>query len=907
MESQTLNIGTGPLLSFSLAQPSPHDFLASSTLQMNTFLQFCTFVNMSSQNKQPTFRSSNFRFGSNIEQKVIGCAISNSTNHQSGTTMMDPNFGGSLACLNTSFTSCVRTSNDEIDMKHKNVTDSDIGRTIMDKLSGMTSVAYTLCTFKDLTIAAGNSDGGSAIFIDQARCPVTITQCFFHNCTCTESNDDGGSICCRETRSDCAVSLTLSSFPECSAISDWNSYGGSVMFESNSSVSVTDCFFENSQALYDGALSIHYSSPATVFNCVFASCSSTHSAGAMGIYRMPLINLSSLQFRECSATGAVKASDLYCFFNSESIMTTDNVKLCDSTSDLPNVFNEASMADLSPLVPQLQFTPTATVSVLFSGETATVNVAASGEVNGTMSVLLAGSNVPRLVHVTFGAPGSPSTTGAAVVSSGANGILPLADYTLRSFSIPGFWFPPDTDPTVFEASLECTDDTCLYLVLKVRGTYLPKDSNSDFIVTLTSLSQSFLVKFVTSRTGQSDPILVTPSFDLDWGQEYTILSIVKDVPSDPLIVKSSNVMFTVPVPPHLTNARVECSTPLCLSVFLVFEGEKLKPDVTFITKISDTPLTLTTTFSSPTSGQTEPIDVWPSNPFPLSGFTIVSIEEANASPARQVNVVRLPTIVPEAIITGVNCTLDNTATTYTIRFNGVFISSSDLEMEMKDDANNTVRVQTFLKDGVLTATEVVYPTSPNNLIAGRTYTVVSSNNATINIRPLLSFTAPIPPRVLSASAECGNVMCSTMNIVLRGQAFLTNQTFLLVIDGITEPIPFMCETQTIATIGPLQIGGKSNLTYSTTYTLTLIVEDDFSDPHRIHCDGVTFTTPSSPRLSTVHTSSENGEDKLQCWRWRKRGRNWIVILVRQLEQLPSGHADICSQHRSVWTRYLSGC
>ncbi|KAK2941291.1 hypothetical protein BLNAU_23799 [Blattamonas nauphoetae] len=366
---------------------------------------------------------------------------------------------------------------------------------------------------------------------------------------------------------------------------------------------------------------------------------------------------------------------------------------------------------------------------------------------------------------------------------------------------------------------------------------------------------------------------------------------------------------------------MECTTPLCTSVSFVFEGQKLSRDVTFVTKISDTALTFTTSFFSSTSGQSEPIEVW-ANPLPLAG----SDHWSDLHTGPHSNDIQSPSLVLSLNV--------------------------PLEVELKDDLNNPSRVQAILADGVLYSdrsdflrpTEqraawknvhsrfieqcihqhqtiaVLHNTPPTespvcwgslckcdvhddehcvertgisdesgipslprwnhganpfscdtqtsatigplqigtgfDFAHSTTYTLISIVEDTItDPRHILcdgvTFTTPILPKVLSAEAACANVMCTTMNIVLQGQAFLTDRTFLLVLDGITEPIPFLCETRTSATIGPLQIGTGFDFTHSTTYTLRSIVEDLITDPHQILCDGVTFTTPSAPRLPTV--------------------------------------------------------
>ncbi|KAK2948674.1 hypothetical protein BLNAU_16415 [Blattamonas nauphoetae] len=564
MESQTLHFGTGPLLSFGLTQPQPHDLLTSSTLQMNTFLQFCTLVNMSSHSKPPTHRQPLFRFGSNVEQKVIGCAISNSTNHQSGTAMMDPNLGGNLMCSNTSFSSCIRQSNDDLEFSFENRTQTDIGRFKIDSNSTLTSVSFTLCTFKDMATPEKGTERGSAICLIQCNASLTITQCFFLNCIAPCLNATGGAILVSyHTARRQPVEIRNSSFTECATLNRRGEFGGAFSTSYASLVTMEFCVFDRCFSMNGGA--VHLSFPKTTLsNCAFVSCSSSVTGGALYLTLVPQIAFSFVQFRECQCTGLDSSRDMTLWNMSYDVVNTNSILFCDSTSGAPNVnFNRTDDLVDSTLIPQLTTDKKVFVSSFEMSMTeakATITIQTSSEVNGTMGVLLEGSNVPRLVHIEFGTTSSTSATGTAEVSKGPQGVLPnLADghsYALRRVSIPGFSLTIKLPPNVTGASLKWTDDRCLYLVLKVWGVWLPADPKSRFTVTISNSSETFLVRFISSTDGQSDPILVTPAIDLKWEQNYTILSIEEAVPSDPQIVICSNVVFTVPVLPRLATVHV---------------------------------------------------------------------------------------------------------------------------------------------------------------------------------------------------------------------------------------------------------------------------------------------------------------------------------------------------------------
>ncbi|KAK2953422.1 hypothetical protein BLNAU_11708 [Blattamonas nauphoetae] len=571
MESQTLHFGTGPLLSFGLNQPSQHGLLASSALQMNTFLQFCFLVNMSSQNNQPTHLPSHSRFGSNVEQKVIGCAISNSTNHQHGTTMMDPNLGGSLACVNTSFTLCVRhsTPNEEKSESFKEFGQGDRFR--VDSVSPLTSITFFLCTFKEMTCDLN----GAALQIGAPNSPLNVTQCFFHLCTVTDPQNSGAAISVSYssvyTHLHFPVDITRSSFTNCSTPNSTGEHAGALYCARSSLITMEHCFFETCSSANGGAAYV-WKSVVALSNCAFVSCTSLTGGGGLMVNEITSMTFSSLQFRECVCTKLSSSRDIYFNNTATDVANSNTIVFCDSTSGSPNVyFKSDGTADIT-LVPQLtpdMKTDISLLDVSMDGNKATITIRTTSAINGTMGILLEGSNVPRLVHVPFGTASSTSTIGTVEVSKGDYGVLPILTdgqtYSLRSVSIPGY-----------------------------------------------------------------------------------------------------------------------------------------------------------------------------------------------------------------------------------------------------------------------------------------------------------SLAVLLPAKVMSAESECANGMCTTINIVFRGQDFLTDLTFLLFLDGIDEPIPFLCETQTSATISSLRIGIGYDLTHSTTYTLISIVENAVTDPHQILCDGVTFTTPPIPLLSTVHVWSRNGNDTLNC-------------------------------------------
>ncbi|KAK2944544.1 hypothetical protein BLNAU_20550 [Blattamonas nauphoetae] len=382
-ESGAISSGTGPLFSFGLTD---HDSFLSALrndVEMETSLSSSSFVNMTSTH----FCSSTGQlFGSEVSQRVIGCSLSHSSNHNSGTGMLDANVGGNVVCVNSSFSHCIRQPNGAKDFTNENITQSVIGR-LNNVTSSITSVSYTLCTFDTMTVAVGVTlHGGAAIFLLETSSSLTIKQCFFLKCSCTGSSDDGGAIC--------VAYLATKQLPH---------------------------------------------SPITISNSAFVSCSSVGHGGAFGIIgtTMP-IDLNCLQFRGCSSSSAPRANDVYFDGLTLSQITSEMIRFCDSTSGSDNVYFRTGDVLDSLLIPQISSTISITsLSIVISETQAVVTVSTESAIEGSMGILLDGSNVPRLVHVVFGSSSTPSSTAQATVSSGANGMLPNATYLPRSAAIVG--------------------------------------------------------------------------------------------------------------------------------------------------------------------------------------------------------------------------------------------------------------------------------------------------------------------------------------------------------------------------------------------------------------------------------------------------------------------------------------
>ncbi|KAK2953381.1 hypothetical protein BLNAU_11667 [Blattamonas nauphoetae] len=559
-ESTSLSSGTGPLFSFGLADHASSLPVLGNDVEMETSLSSSSFVNMTSSLRRS---SSGQLFGSEVWQRVIGCSMSDSTNHNSGTGMLDANVGGNLVCLNSSFLDCQRSSNDVKDFINENITQTHIGR-LNNVTSTVTSISYTLCTFNTMTVAVGeNQKGGAAIFLDYTSSSLAVEQCFFHKCSCTGNADDGGALCVVYLQtSKYLVSISDSTFTECTALARLSCCGGAAFIFTPLSITIERCFFEQCQAQYDGALYLGYS-PITLSNCAFVLCSAEDFGGAVRIAGELTIDFEYLQFRDCSSAAAPQGRDLNLYNLAPTQITSEMIEFCDSTSGSPNVHFYFADVSNSYIIPQISSKVSiSSMSVVFSETQAVVTVSTESAIKGSMGILLNGLNVPRLVHIVFGSEETTSSTGQATVSSGASGMLPNATYIPRSAAIVGYDIPLPSFIAQAEATLLDSNTTEII----VRGQDLVEGSYW-MEVWKGSTKWSISLEWQDSTTLRWTAPLYPSTADgrLDYSTKYEVrkVALKQDQQQEEEVVICTVIPFTTPDEPariedvdcHLNGAR----------------------------------------------------------------------------------------------------------------------------------------------------------------------------------------------------------------------------------------------------------------------------------------------------------------------------------------------------------------
>ncbi|KAK2945664.1 hypothetical protein BLNAU_19398 [Blattamonas nauphoetae] len=700
-----------------------------------------------------------------------------------------------------------------------------------------------------------NSQGGAAICLYFSTSSLTVTQCFFHNCTCTLSVDSGGALYVWATRSDCPISVSLSSFTECANTSPGNPRGGSVFLSTKSVLSITSCFFEKSKSGRDGALSLQASPLATLSNCAFVSCSAQKDAGALTLTGVKTIDLSFLQFRECSS-GDSKSNDIFFDAIPASLVTEDTVRFCDSTSDRPNVFVKTGSVDMSRLVPELQSTPTASVEVSISEGTATVTATASEGVKGTVGILLNGSNVPRLIHVHFGSITQTSRSGTAVVSSGVNGVLPQADYSLRAWSVPSAYLSSvhSADSTLKDVNTVRID---LHGMNLNNGKYsmLISSGENTFNVSLGRFNSTTLVGSAPLRP-------LNASGRLDFATEYNVEKVMRlaDGGIEENINLINRVSFTTPPePPRLVRVVRKALNGKKDELIIDVQAELLPVGNGLIQfKLDESEILVNGVLTSDSETECTAVfsTAWTEDTTHLSYGKAYSMESATISSiAVLINPGTVCVVHDPPVITSFSVPTECSSDSFDIEVIGKnFPSSTHFNLTLSNNHNISIYFSSYTK-----GKGTVKASLPSEVQFGTEYSVSRVWNGYDYV--LLNETrlkTPLGPTLTSISASLQSPDMKEVLLSLNGLRMMTGtHTLTFHEQGQSTPLTMTVQINTETTgSGSELIFGGTKLKYGTTYEVISLTSATL---HFILADSPTFTTdPEPPRLVKIVSEEDSG-------------------------------------------------
>ncbi|KAK2945519.1 hypothetical protein BLNAU_19543 [Blattamonas nauphoetae] len=457
-----------------------------------------------------------------LTQKVIGCSLTRSTDHFSGTGIRDMNMGGSVLCSNSSFAHCSSAANEDITQ----------GGQLKYSRDTETTHEFASCTFRHMKDTSASSSGGSAICFASTVASMKISQCAFHNCSTNGSNCQGGAVFYEPTdklSSDTqTVAISQSSFSDCSS----GTQGGALAASAHKSVSVDGCLFRGNSAGLGGAFIYEGTTSSLVSNSSFVSNRAMYGGA---IYHVGSIALKAayLLFRDNTATMRFGGTDIVIYAANSASLTT-----CDSSSNTPTIFfNAIETLDSTSLTRVSKSFAISSCSVSHSETTSTVTVTTMSAVTGVMSVLLSGGLVPRLVFVTFGSTASTTGTGTTTTA-----VLPSTNlYKLETAVLAGF----KLDPSLFGAFASLiTPNTAR---IELHGNDLVSGSYSMLVNDGSETSKNIsLTLSGSTELSTTVSLYPTSSAQLKYGTKYTVKSVKRGTTS---LAVNDGLSFTTPDEP----------------------------------------------------------------------------------------------------------------------------------------------------------------------------------------------------------------------------------------------------------------------------------------------------------------------------------------------------------------------
>ncbi|KAK2948216.1 hypothetical protein BLNAU_16835 [Blattamonas nauphoetae] len=791
--NQDIVLGTGPLFS-----STAHGNIVS--------MESCRMRNTTSLKPE----SSQTRVSTN--QRVVSCAISESTNHLYGTLINDMNEGGSLLCSNSSFVSCQTTLTPiagppTFTLQHK---------TTQTKLAASaTTQTFTLCTF--LSCSAHLIDGGAILsaLVDTSLSVVDSSFLF-----CSAKGKGGGSVYFRPIKNTNTFSCSGSSFVHGSADG-----GGALYPYGCYSTMVSACYFHNLTATNVGGAIDTSNHAGSVFisSCVFSTCHANNFGGAYHVNNVKSFTFDSCQFRGNTVPSRM-GNDLHVMANHVSHMNSTSFVECDSTSMQPTIFHSSSSTYFETLIPPPTSTNTLESIELVEEDGKTfVKAVTTSAVSGTMLVLMTNEGgytpptsssppaINRIVSFSF----SSSNTASTEVSTGENGLLQAhSTYSVISASMKNVDFTvyPETPtqlpnpPRIVEANCRAGTEWNEAFV-KLAGAALEEGS---YTVTLKGVSDfSFVVSFVTQETVQNSTeyrLLLSGEGSLfDFNTQYWIESVTGEDGTE-MMFDPPTLSFTTPSEPprFLGVGEITFSDATKKTINIVLTGSQLTTSTFTLTltpngggQTASVPFSST----SATTGTAKAIVYeFENNKVQLifgETYTITKVTDNDANdvflaPDLTVIVPPEPTRLCSASLGG------DGINDITVKLAGkvfenkksytVVLSGTSTEAESSETHKATLTVTGSTSAVEITSVQVLYPSiasNANQLRYGMKY-VVTSMTDTI-VEPSVHFITPSrPPRIISSVCELGGDNETSVAVTLQGMRLEMGGSFTLNIEQVGE-------------------------------------------------------------------------------------------------------------------------
>ncbi|KAK2958405.1 hypothetical protein BLNAU_6675 [Blattamonas nauphoetae] len=886
-----LSIGSGPLVGFS----SKTEQDAELSNKLETVLIGSRLVNMTSGEGKGAMK------GWSGSQTILGSSVTRSTNHLYGTTCIDMNLGGSLLCSNTSFSHCHSSLKPSSTYPHFSLQHKYGSGQHRFGSEHTEDVTFSRCTF----ISAFTSGSGGAIrhyrsVMDRlVKCP--IGQLSGHGTT------GGGSIHAYSYNGDNApVTLSSTIFTE-----NTGQQGAAASLFYRTTCTITNVVFRNSTAsdTKGGGLVVSSVASCSLSNTVFDTCiaqakKATSTGGGVYMFIVASIELDSVLFRECSAQ---QGNDLYFMGGRHTIQKLVSYTTnCDSTSEMPNVFDANDKVLDETLIPAVPTASTATLeeigSTPMTDQTSTIQMRVSQQVDGKMLVVVDNTNnheppntncspphvnsppaIPRLLTFDF----SSSTESATpTVSFGEWEELQyeseyhvigasIANTRLSFSSSVALTTPNPARIVQITCSLGSGTDHCW---LQLKGRTLPKGTYTVKLVGIDDFS--FTVEFDGSKGEKTLNMFSSPHSEKLFGAEsklsfsttYEVESITFEDNSVLILLDPPLLVFTTPAEqPQLTSvgpASFKDDTTKD-TILIPLAGSDLSGSsftLKLVSSSSSESVSLPITFSTSNSESFEFIVYSKdANNIQLSYGTTYSVKEMITGTTQYLFETAFSIEVPDEPkrIEDGWVTLSGTKEA-TVRLKGRALTDGSYSLKLNSVDSVRTSEPTLSNDGELLF-KVPISTSPSSILTfGATYTISSLKFGSDDVIVNSDVELAVPnPSIVETATVHPNSINTSMTLDLAGTG-LELDGFYTVTLSPSFSFDMLFNGSPTVSSPKLLLGRADGLLHSTKYTIVSITRvEDGSD--EILTDGiVSFTTPKSPVPLILHVNRKEGEDDVFC-------------------------------------------
>ncbi|KAK2956819.1 hypothetical protein BLNAU_8273 [Blattamonas nauphoetae] len=265
----------------------------------------CSFVNMSS------IGSSHLPHLPHLSQTMLGCVVSLTSSHLSGSTIRDVNTGGSVLCSNSSFSSLLPSPNSDTDSTQGTATSPvDSTREPFEDekvyyFSSSSGTEESTALFSNCRFTGDKYPSARPLTFFNYPGTISIQSCSFSNFV-TDDVDGVVQVYVSDQLDHLCLKVNSTNFTSCSS-----SFGGAISIVAVDDVLISSCRFEDCSTLadtaYGGAVAlIGYYTPddnrekqLDLVDCVFADCSS--ATDGAGVYLTGELGLSVInaKFEHC--------------------------------------------------------------------------------------------------------------------------------------------------------------------------------------------------------------------------------------------------------------------------------------------------------------------------------------------------------------------------------------------------------------------------------------------------------------------------------------------------------------------------------------------------------------------------------------------------------------------------------